>query len=285
MRGSAQTDRASRLPRRPHGPATRLRAYCAALLVFFCASLLPAQGFDWQYDARMPSDYPDLFFGLDFAAGGSSYTGQLQHTEKIDDPFDGSLVCRECGIFDSGSDSYLSFGLRGEYWVDALWTVRAGVGYVSTDMHAQRDLPDLPSLDFGAVSSELQFESTRRRVALDVGMRRRMLDRFSVGGALNTAILLSESIEQNQQIIAPAEAAFLIDGVYSSTRPVVGELSSAADLLFSVDLGVYYDAPLARGLYAVSGLVASIPLHSATADQSWRGYGLRLNVSLLYGRP
>lgn len=258
---------------------------CALAIIWFCAPQLQAQGFDWQYNARMPSDYPDLFLGLDVAGGASSYSGQLQHTEKIDDPFDGGLVCRECGVFDSGSDSYMRFGLRGEYWLDAFWTLRAGVGYVSADIEAQRDLPDLPSLEYGLISSELQFESTRRRLAFDVGLRRRIVDRISVGGALSAGFLLSETVEQRQQITAPAEAHFEIDGVTSSSRIVEGELSAAADLLFSADLGVFYDAPLARGLYAVSGLVVSIPLHSATADQSWRGYGLRLNVSLLYGQP
>ncbi len=281
------TDSAQHISR--GGFCVRLRSVsarlCALAIIWFCAPLLRAQGFDWQYNARMPSDYPDLFLGLDVAGGASSYSGQLQHTEKIDDPFDGGLVCRECGVFDSGSDSYMRFGLRGEYWLDAFWTLRAGVGYVSADIEAQRDLPDLPSLEYGLISSELQFESTRRRLAFDVGLRRRIVDRISVGGALSAGFLLSETVEQRQQITAPAEAHFEIDGVTSSSRIVEGELSAAADLLFSADLGVFYDAPLARGLYAVSGLVVSIPLHSATADQSWRGYGLRLNVSLLYGQP
>ncbi len=247
---------------------------------------LKAQGFNWQYSARMPSDYPTLFLGFSASGNLLDYAGLLAHDEKRRDIIRDEIVCQDCGRFDDGAGEALAFGLRAEHWYSESLAFNLGLRFERLSFSASEELPPQPHQEIGDILTELEFSAVNYYLLIDCYAKQRLFDSFfSVAGGLEAGLLLSESVREVQKITNPPEAFFDDGGQLLQEREVIGNLTAMAGLKLNAVFLIGIDLPLARGFYANPSLLLTVPLLDQARDAAWKASGLGLQINLLYGMP
>lgn len=257
---------------RQRGGSVRVRILVILALLLAPVALV-AQGFDWQYSARLPTDYPTLFVGVTGTGSLQQFGGDINYAQGV----------VLCGTFSKGDGSGFGGGVQVDNWLTPALALSGSLRYetLGGTFTAPGDtLPRGPALPPTIVGYEI--ESDFSYALLDVGVRYRpfLYGKFFVGAGLQAGVLLSSSTTQRQRIVSPAEQRFA-DGSQeqSLTDNIVGFRSFFVGGRVSAGL----DVPLANSLYASPALFAGIPVTSMAADVSWQRISYGVQVSILYG--
>ncbi len=104
--------------------------------------------------------------------------------------------------------------------------------------------------------------------------------RLSIG--TSAFIPLSASFDQTENIISPANAAFIANGNRLQQRTIAKGDIKTIKVLFGISAGIENMIPLSSRLYCTQQIGADFPLNNATSDTDWKMHGLRAEIGLRY---
>lgn len=253
-----------------------IRSLLSLFIVVATAVSAVAQGFDWQYSARLPFDSPIRFYGVELATGYSTQFASLDYLEK-GTPF-------TCCTYDNGSGIPYGVLLAVDYWLAPDISAQGGLGVLVRNVSFTSDPQSFPRIDNSGVyivSSEYVFQGSITYVTAQASMRYRLLGtHLNVGGGLKLLLKLSETQTQIDRVLGPDD--YFFDG-----NPPTKEKDLEATLLndasaFVIEpfLSVGYDLSLRRGMYLTPAITVGGPVTSLSKTQPWRsidfGFSLRL---------
>lgn len=167
-------------------------------LALFCTLLTSkAQRFNWQYSARMPSDYPLLFLGGGFSTGEAFHIGSFASIE-------GPISCAQ---YNEGSGSFTNFHLSAEWWQrgDIAYTASVAVNSVKGNFIAPFSYPTRN----GTITSAYELQTTLRFFMASAGIKYRIPETYLfVSGSAGVGVLLSSTFSEREYIVSPAEASW-----------------------------------------------------------------------------
>ena len=240
--------------------------YSVILLILLLAkSIATAQGFDWQHSARLPSESPKLFFGLDLSSSLSSDNGKIGYFE--------SFPCIE---FDGGSGSGYSLGVCSEYWTTGSVALFAKLNYKHQSAKFTKE-EILPMID-GQLVTQYSFSSDLSIINLQFGAKKRLFESyFSAGAALGLSVLMSNSNDIQGKVISPPEWHG------QEPTPFNGSISDYSRFNVTPSLFVMYDLNLGLDTYATVRLGVDLNAVSMLKSDSWSRFDFILGISIFRG--
>lgn len=246
----------------------KISKYIILLLISFIE--INAQGFDWQYSARMPAESPRRFLGINLSTSYAENIGDINLSElKI-----------PCCNFDNGSGMSLGFGVSGEYWLTGIEavTIIAKYNYYSDNFNTDAE-PSYYVND--TMFTNFDLNTKRHHLSLDFRYKYRLYEsHFSISGGLIADILLAKSFKISENVISVNDA--FNDGTTSRTVKN-GTISSMNVFNISPEIAFSYDFTFGKGMYASPYIMISYPLISYAADRSWRSFNISLGINLFRG--
>ena len=250
----------------------KLKFFYISILFLSSLSLSFAQGFDWQYSARLPQKQPKLFIGV-LAGGSYSYEmASFKFTEEL----------IPCCDFSDGSGLNILVGAAGQYWfsdgISAL-TFSAGYNLTQSKFTVQQEVPTVDYL----IIYEYSYKGSNSYVVINSMYKRRLFSsHFSVSGGFDISLLLNQSDEYNEEIISPSDE-FFSDG--SRERIISkGEIAPLRTFIVNPVFALGYDINLGKSKYAELQLFSDIPIMHSISNESWRHWEVGLKLNILFGK-
>lgn len=243
------------------------------LFLFFLPAFLGAQGFDWQYSARLPQESPVFFFGICGDFGVNNHYGNFDFLERA----------TVCGSFDGGSGIAYSAGLCAEYWYRGDLALTGKIEYINSDASFKQkktyDRRFLPPL-----VTEFELASKISYLTVSAGGKYRLFDsHLHIGAAIGMGIKLGESFEFTERIKSPPEASFDPDLRIQERTFETGSIGPVSNFLLYPKIILGYDLNLGRGTYATPAFTLGWQANSITSEGEWRRLSLSLGVSIHRG--
>lgn len=250
---------------------------CFLLLLVSANSLILAQGFDWQYSARLPFKYPYFFGGLAVDAGYLSNYGNinLQEIEK------GGTY--DCCNFANGKGLKTTIGISSEFWYTGELAFQGKLTYSSLSSSFISDGVSLPRIivkDTVHFSNELK--STLKYLSLEIGGKHRLFNsHFSLGVSLETAFLVANNLSQTEKVVSPDYWTYS-DG--SQQRTISrGQISGISIINLIPKIKLNYDFNIGLGMYFTPEINLGLPLINVASKADWRTWQFNFSISILRG--
>lgn len=240
------------------------------ILLFILTYSSKSQGFNWEFSPSMPTRYPDLYLGLDFAIQNNFNTGKYTFTENY-------VPCCE---FSEGFGGGFNIGLAAEKWFQGSWAAgaKAGVSIYSNTFTTQNTYP---RVDYN-VTYQLDFNSSYTYVSVELFYKKRIAAyHLNITGSLKTDILMNQSDDFAESIISPKDETY-VDG--STKRTIVsGAIAPLYKVVLIPKVGLGYDVSLSRGKFFNFTVYGELPLMSIVSQDSWRRWSVGVDFLLYYG--
>jgi hypothetical protein len=255
-------------------------AFC---FFFICTpfAYLYAQGFNWQYSARMPSESPTLFAGVQGGFALTQHFSSVQMQERMAD----GRVCDCHATFERAGGQEFRAGVLVEQWLLVGNVALYGAAYMQHEQATFQALAaplrvspwtSSEAAARGDFQTEYIFATTTLNASVEAGVKYKAypLPLFASAGVslaymVRDGSLLDErsvnvnyNYEQNALPLDFVRRAVLVPSVRAA---------------FGVDL------PLARGLYASPSLFAAIPMTSLATNAAWFRLSYGVQIAVLYG--
>jgi hypothetical protein len=252
------------------------------------AAALAAQGFNWQYSAREPTNYPTLFLG---ASGSFSFAQHFSALQNIELRDDGSTCA--CGVYQRGTGTMTDAGLYAEKWLESGdVALTAGIRYEIRQARFSYvknngpwiGAPGRPPQD---LITQWSLDSDVRSVVAEFGGKYKFFPlHLFASASLQAGYALVQRSSQQEIKVSPAEHPF-------QPVSVQGNFPALNRFMLGGKLAVGWDVPLARGLYASPSVFVAAPatsaaqqINSSSTNSSanvWRWLQYGLQVSIVYG--
>lgn len=239
-----------------------------------CA-LINAQGFDWQYSARMPFESPVLFFGL---------TGEFNHLIH-----NGSLDLEEdtchCGAYKTGQGEGYTAGLAGEYWLDGLTAITFSAIYNYSPGKFTVKADPLPRENGGVLLTEYEFTSKIAYLLIEPGIKYRLVDsHFHIGGSIQFGFLLDNNAVHKEKIVGDKDAPQFPTNPPSYERILsTGRISELNSIFLQPKIRLGYDLTYGLGLYATPNISIGIPIFNLAKSSEWRRWSFSAGLTVYWG--
>lgn len=268
-----------------------LEYHCFAFVVVLVAAFAMlqsrsdalAQGFNWQYSAREPTNYPTLFVG---ATGVVSLTQHFATLTSTEVRGDGSTCL--CGVYQRGTGQIWGGGLYAEQWLErGDIALTAGLRY---EMHSSRlsfQKNNGPWIGApGRTSQDLitawTLHSDVRSLLVDAGAKYKFYPlQLFAAASLHAGYVLTQVASQQEVKISPAEHPF---------QPITteGDFPALNRFMLGGKVAVGWDVPLLRGVYASPALFVAAPITNSVQSAAgnpnvWRWLQYGVQVSIVYG--
>ena len=251
------------------------KSYIFFIFFFGQITLGFAQGFDWQYSARLPFKFPYLFGGVSYNSGysqnhGKIYLQELEQTKMID-----------CCNFTNGTGFTNSFGLDIEYWQTGLLAFKGRLSYSVQTAKFSATPVTLPRIGY-SVTYQNDLNSVLNYISLELQSKYRLYNsHFSFALGFETGLLVSNSLNATESIISPDYEHF-IDG--STQRTIYkGKMSNLSKINIIPKIYIGYDLNLGLSMYASPSFSVGFPLMNITQSAQWRAWHFDINISVYRG--
>lgn len=238
---------------------------------FFFSAVLPlmSQGFDWEYSARMPSDYPRDFYGGSLVASACYNSADFTFTEEL----------IPCCNFGSGAGAIFSAGLSGEFWFDNGYEAISADLFLTLSYSRYTTRATWPTVNYD-VTYEFIFEPIPSYAESRICYKRRIGDtRFSFSAGGTVSLLISESNTYSEKIVSPDFETFA-DG---TRKRVISDGASAPYRTFNLlpVIAVGYDMDFGKSRYGSAEIFTSFPLMSRIKDENLRQFAVGVRFKAL----
>lgn len=223
-----------------------------------------SQGFDWQYNARLPQDQPKIFLGALVEYGVDFHTGDFNMNE----------LGITCCSFSDGNGNNFALGAALEYWLENGFSSIISVKYnlVNAEFSSIETLPTV----YGEFQREFLFNTNIHYLNLGVGGRYKFISTgFSASFQLDVNTLLSSDNEYSDRKISPPQHPYQ-GGTFSNRK--INDLNNFN--LFP-KFGLAYDLNLGLGTYSTIYAESSLPLFNMVNDADWRLFRFSLGIRVL----
>lgn len=231
-----------------------MKFYQIISLLFLSATALNAQGFDWQYSARLPFETPRFYWGFNTQFGLQSSNGRILFSENT----------IQCQNFEDAAGNNYSLGIQCEYWErQNRYTFRAALQYGFNTISSK-------STDFIPYSSTLtaEFENQLNisfsQINLKAGGKYRIAQtHLNIGANLALAFIVLNDFNITERIVGPPEIPPFAGTSNPYEREILnGQISSFVPLRFYPEINIGYDIELGLGTYLEPTLTLAFPLTS-----------------------
>lgn len=255
-------------------------ANCALCLAFTMTSGVTAfaQGFNWQYSPRYPTEYPRLFVGISGGGGGLVNLGSLSYTQSNEDS---GGEC-QCATYQRGSGRSVAFGLHGEYWLENGTTaLYASLRYERFWSSFSVPYDNGPRINGEHVITNFLFDATLGYATTEFGIKYKFFPlHFFVAGGVEIGARVFNGNAQQEVVQSPTNFTFR-NGQQQRSVGTDGILMNP--VLVGGKVSVGYDLPLANGFYASPAVYIAAPLLSIAQGAQWRWISYGGQISFVYG--
>ncbi|MDA3844343.1 MAG: hypothetical protein PF588_08265 [Candidatus Kapabacteria bacterium] len=242
------------------------------LLLFFSQNSGLAQGFDWQYSARLTFETPRIFIGATTDVSYLGHDADLNYAEND----------IACGRFSEGSGIGYSFGIKAEYWMSANSSYYAAVTYSYSP--ATFLMKDSNPLDKETLLlTEYEFNSDLSYINIQGGVNYRLGgSHFRVGLGARLGFIIANSSEHLERVISPKDR-FTFPGGTHERFISEGKISDLYTVNFLPELTLSYDLNLGLGKYASPFIRIGIPVMDIAANDPWKRYEFSIGTAIMFG--
>lgn len=247
------------------------------VLWFYSAQDASAQGFNWQYSSRFPTEYPTLFVGV---FGG--YSPYALNNAKLPyrEPLASGGTCN-CAEFTTALGQEWRAGIMAEKWLEtgniALYgalTVQNQLESFFRDGDTTKGVVNPSVNNKGTFTTRYQFSDTLWQVGLEGGVKYKFypLPLFVALGISGAYI-----VQTHLGLIEVAtNPSYNYPVTLNSNFVRLNPLSVAATARLGADVS------LAKGLYATPALFATWQFRGMDSNP-WTRLALGIHVALLFG--
>jgi len=243
----------------------------ALAIVLSVPLIAHAQGFDWQYSVRQPSQPPTTFIGFEAGYGMATHSGGLEYVESV-----------PCCRFSAGDGAPFWIGALVETWQRgdvALW---AGMGYGNVTAMFRSDVQTFPLFDGRTLQTEYEYNTSMGYMILHGGVRYRpFASNITIGAAVRLGTLLHSSSVLEEVVLSPDDFRFNTNPPSRRFTPPGNSVAHASSFLASVALTGGYDIALMRGTYVSPTVILGVPLTATAAGTDWRTYDVSFALRFL----
>ncbi|MBI5326634.1 MAG: hypothetical protein HZB41_15390 [Ignavibacteriae bacterium] len=244
------------------------------LIFIISCSIIYAQGFDWQFSARMPSDSPVLFIGL---------TGEFNHLVH-----NGSLDLEEdtchCGAYKTGLGEGYTAGIAGEYWLDGLTAITFSVLYNYSPGKFTVKAEPLFHKNGGVLLTEFEYTSKISYILIEPGIKYRLFDsHLNIGAGIQFGFLLANSSVHKEKIIGDENEPPFPTNPPSSERIVNGKISELNNIFLQPKIRIGYDLTYGLGRYATPNISIGLPILNLAKSSEWKRWTFSAGIAIYWG--
>ncbi|MFP4529141.1 MAG: hypothetical protein ACLFQX_11350 [Candidatus Kapaibacterium sp.] len=242
-----------------------------ALLISPIAAL--AQGFDWQYSARVPTGSPTLFIGINPEISFINHGGDFDFLERE----------TTCCTYESGSGTGFRLGLAAEQWLtpDLAAGLRFSISASNARFTSRQSVPLNPQT---LLVTEYSFESEIIYFNGVINARRRIAGtHFSAGALLEIGFAMQTTNLFSESIISP-DYEYFNTSPPSQTREIpLGHVPSTLPIAFSPGIMAGWDFTFGRGLYATIYSSAKFNAFNVITEERWRRWSVGIGINIYKG--
>jgi hypothetical protein len=238
------------------------------LLILLSSLSLKSQGFDWQFDSRMPFKSPVFFYGLTTEYGLLSNTAKILFSEAE----------LPCCTFQNGQGYQFSLGAHAEYWENS--NLAYSLDFILSNKNSvfNGNSDTLPLRTGEQFISRYEFTSNINNIIIEPSIKYRILNtHFNVNAGLQLGFQYVATSEQNEYVVAPSNWSWKSKKL-SSSLPFDLNL-----IVINPKISIGYDYSLADGMYLTPSLSYNFPLLSIASGQNWRYQSVIFRVTFNYG--
>jgi hypothetical protein len=212
-----------------------------------------SQGFDWQYDMRLPFDYPEYFLSFSVNYGLAHHNGDFDFLEN------GISCCN----FESGNGNLFDLNAGIEYWYKGNVAIFADIGYSSVSGNFS-NRTSVPRAEDYILTTEYQYDAALSIINLNLGGKYRLSQSHFFGGvAINTEIIANQENNFREIKISPVTDPF-------KDRDIpAGEITGLRTLIFNLQLLAGYDVNIGKGKYISAYMKFNQQINSFVDDKKW----------------
>ncbi len=224
-----------------------------------------SQGFEWQYNPRMPSTYPVIFAGISGEYSLLFHSGDFNFLEN-DIP---------CCRFGNGDGAGNSVGLLLEYWYEGDMSLQLGLAVNRSAGNFSVNSSD--TTRGGNMVTAYDFESLINYLSVNPGVKVRLFDsKFFI--ATDLRILLKfDSDGQHSERRVSENVPFTYRTISNGKIPDLSALLLIPGLRFGIDI------PIARGIYLSPYISAAYTITNIIAEDKWKYININFGASLMNG--
>lgn len=246
-----------------------------SILIILCCNItiLFPQGFDWQYSARLPSDYPYFFLGISAEKSLYMNKGNFSLFEEA----------TECCKFNGRNSDGFRIGLSSEYWHLGSNSIFAILSFSSIPANFTA-VNSFPINSDTILITEFDLNTKFNTINLTTGYKYRLFDSyFFVSGILEFAFNISNNYEVYEKIISPKNFYFNTNPPSQIRSLSQGRINDFNLIIFSPGINIGYDLDLGKSYYATISLNLSHSLNKILKNDDWRITHLSIKLIVFRG--
>jgi len=241
------------------------------ILLVFSVEFLNAQGFDWQYNSRLPYKIPNKFVGIQAEISQNSVVGEFGFVES------GIKCCN----FESGSGNSLALSVIGEYWLKGNLSLGGSIGIISTNSTFSKSVqvPRSNGIQDWTAVYRYKMDDVRNYLEISPQIKYRLGWKYlSVNAKLNSLILMGSSAKFTESISSP-DFEYFIDGT-KERKILDAHQPNYHQFVIEPYLGLTYDQAIALNYYGSISLGTSLPIMSLVNNQNYREWKASITFSI-----
>ena len=269
-------------------PIKYWRAYGHLLLtvaVLACSLTLSsscyAQGFDWEYSARMPK-YSSAWYG-----GVSALYANDGHTSNIDILEKASAQYPEiiCASLTSGSGNDLRVSLAGEYWFSAGMSLMLRAGYSARSAVFTAQSPEALLFDGSILRTSYELSTKVHAICVEPAVKVCIPSTHLWGSvAVSAEFITGSQTTLSERVQTPS--GFVFTGTTSRERLLTDrDRVGIRSVVINPVLSAGIDVDVAKDMYLSPSVCVGLPLMSYADWASWKTLSLGFRVTMVFALP
>ena len=232
----------------------KMKFYQIISLLFLSVTALNAQGFDWQYSARLPFETPRFYWGFNAQIGLQSSNGKISFVENT----------VQCQDFKDAAGNNYSLGVNFEYWEKQNRYAFQAILQYGFNTIASKSTDFVPYSNTLIAEFENKLNINFSQINLKAGGKYRVAQtHFNIGADLALSFVILNDFNITERIVGPPEIPPFTGTPNSYEREVLnGQISSFTPLQFYSEINIGYDIDIGIGMYLEPKLTISFPITS-----------------------
>lgn len=249
--------------------------YTLGVLMSLCSVM--AQGFEWEYSARLPRYSTPLYAGISagYASDGTTTDLQILDIARAEYP---EVVCTK---FTSGSGSSYRIAACGEYWQNSIMAFGARAGYSHRDVVFSASSPRALMFDGNFLQTRYELSTNVHALCVEPYIKVCLPSIHAwVGGGVRTEYSIGTESRLREFVVEPR--GYVFPGTTSqerllSSRDRAGIRSFIANPFVSAGM----DVDAGMGKYVSASILVGLPVVSFAQWASWQTLSLGIQLSYM----
>lgn len=247
----------------------------ALCLVAVSTVMVPAQGFDWEYSARMPMYASPSYIGLSASASDDGHSTDMKVLDQAREGFP-EIVCTS---FERGSGSSLRFQFAGEYWRSSVVSLNLRAGYAHRTSMFTGNSPRALLFDGSYLQSSYELSTNVHALNVEPAVKV-CFPNSHVWGSLGVRaeFFVGSQSRLMERIVEPS--GFVFPGTTSRERSLADrDLAGLRRFVVNPVVMAGIDVSAGRDMYVSPAVVIALPFMSYGDRAVWTSVSFGAQLS------